>query len=37
MYFVEKKYINFDKNETEWKIQNPTYRFRETNPVLQLI
>ena len=31
------KNINFDKNETESKMENPTPRFRETNPVLQLI
>ena len=31
------KKINFIKNETESKIQNPTYCFKETNLVLQLI
>ena len=28
--------INFNKNETESKIENPTHSFRETNIVLQL-
>ena len=28
--------INFDKNETEWRIENSTRSFRETNLVLQL-
>ena len=39
MHFVEKKYINlnFRKNETESKTENSTYKFRETNLVLQLI
>ena len=31
------KNINFNKNETESKMENPTYSFRETNLVLQLI
>ena len=31
------KNINFNKNETESKIENPTHSFRETNLVLQLI
>ena len=29
--------INFNKNETESKLKNPTYRFREMNLVPQLI
>ena len=29
--------MNFNKNETEAKIENPTHSFRETNLVLQLI
>ena len=29
------KNINFDKNETEQKMENPTHSFRETNLVLQ--
>ena len=32
-----KKNINFNKNETESKIENPTHSFRETNLVLQLM
>ena len=31
------KIINFNKNETESKIENPTHRFRETNLVHQII
>ena len=31
------KNINFNKNETELKMENPTYNFRETNLMLQLI
>ena len=31
------KNINFNKNETESKMENPTYSFRERNLVLQLI
>ena len=31
------KNINFNKNETESKMENPTHSFRETNFVLQLI
>ena len=31
------KNINFNKNETESKMENPTHSFRETNLVLQLI
>ena len=32
-----KKNINFNKNETESKIENLTHSFRETNLALQLI
>ena len=31
------KNINFNKNETESKMENPRHSFRETNLVLQLI
>ena len=31
------KNINFNKNKTESKMQNPTHQFKETNLVLQLI
>ena len=31
MHFVEQKYKNFNKNETESKMENPTHSFRETN------
>ena len=31
------KNINFNKNETESKMENPTHSFRKTNLVLQLI
>ena len=31
------KYINFNKNETESKMEHPTHSFRETNLKLQLI
>ena len=31
MHFVEQKYKNFNKNETESKLENPTHTFRETN------
>ena len=31
------KNINFNKNETESKMENPTHSFRETDLVLQLI
>ena len=37
MHFVEKKNINFNKNEAEFEIENPTHSFREANHVLQLI
>ena len=36
MHFVEKN-INFNKNKTKSKMENPTQSFRETNLVLQLI
>ena len=35
--FLLNKNINFDKNETGSKMENPTHSFRETNFVLQLI
>ena len=31
------KNVNFNKNETELKMENPTHCFRETNLVFQLI
>ena len=31
------KNIDFNKNETESKMENPTHSFKETNHVLQLI
>ena len=31
------KNINFNKNETESKMEYPTDSFRETNPVIQVI
>ena len=34
---IMNKNINFNKNETESKMENPTHSFRETNLVLQLI
>ena len=37
MRFVEQKYKNFNKNETEAKVENPTHSFRETNLVPQII
>ena len=36
-YILYHKNINFDKNEMELKMENPTHSFRETNLVLQLI
>ena len=36
MDFVEQN-INFNKNETESKMKNPTHSFKEMNHVLQLI
>ena len=35
MHFVEKN-VNFNKNEAEPKVENPTHSFRKTNLVLQL-
>ena len=29
--------MNFNKNKTESKMENPTYSFREMNPVLQFV
>ena len=31
------KNINFDKNETELKMENPRHTFREMNIVFQLV
>ena len=36
-WFFLNKNINFNKNETELKMENPTHCFRETNLVLQLV
>ena len=36
-YILSNKNTNFNKNGTESKMENPTYSFRETNIVLQLI
>ena len=37
-YFLLNKNINFSKNKTESKMENPTHTFREVmNLVLQLI
>ena len=36
-YFLLNKNINFDKNEMESKMKNPTHPFREMNLVLQFI
>ena len=36
MHFVEQKYINFNKNGTESKMENPTHSFRKTKLVPQL-
>ena len=30
MLFIEKKYINFNKNKAESKLENPTHSFKET-------
>ena len=35
--FLLNKNINFSKNETEWKLENPTHSFRGINHVLQLV
>ena len=37
MHFVEQKKLNLNKNETEFKMENPPSIFREINLVLQLI
>ena len=37
MHFVEHKNINFNKNEMDSKMENPTHSFRETNVVPQFI
>ena len=29
-------FVNFNKNETESKMENPTHSFRKTNLVLQV-
>ena len=36
MHFVANKNINFNKNETDLKTENPTHGFTETNLVSQL-
>ena len=36
MAFGEKD-MNFNKNKTESKMENPSHTFRETNLVLQLV
>ena len=36
-YILLNKNVNFNKNEMESKMKNPTHNFRETNLVLQLI
>ena len=36
MFFAERN-INFNKNETESKMENPIYNFREMKLVLQLV
>ena len=35
MHFVEQKYIKFNKNETESKMENSKHSFRETKLVLE--
>ena len=35
--FLSKKNINFNKNETESKMETSTHSFREINVVVQLI
>ena len=35
--FLLNKNINFAKNETESKMENPTHSFREMNHVFQLV
>ena len=34
-YFQLDKNINFNKNEAELKIENPTHKFRDPNIVIQ--
>ena len=36
-FILMDKNRNFNKNETESKMENPTHSFRETNLVIQLI
>ena len=36
-YILLNKNINFNKNETESKMENPTHSFGETNFALELI
>ena len=36
-YFLLHKNVNFDKNETELEMENPTHAFRETSLVFQVI
>ena len=36
MYFVERN-INFNENEMESKMENPSHSFREMNLVFQVI
>ena len=36
-YFMLNKNVNFNKNKTEYKLEDLTYAFRDTNVVLQLI
>ena len=33
--FLLNRKLNFDKNETEFKMENPTHAFKDTNLVLQ--
>ena len=35
--FLLNETVNFNKNETESKIENPTHSFREMNLMLQLV
>ena len=37
MHFVEKKNINFNKNETESKMENRTHSLRETNLAFEFL
>ena len=36
-WFLLNKNINFNKNDTESKMENPTHSLREMNLVLQLL